>query len=404
MLMKYKVLSMMGVLALSAGAWVHAQDFDDIYYDGSSTTSTVKEDAKTAVVVRTPRRATTQLLAADYDVPARYKVSVEKNYKTERDVDEYNRRTGEYAYDAYADTLHGSNESQYTFSNTKRIERFYNPDVVVASSDADLIELYYDETPAQINITFGTSYPGWTTWYDPWYYHNTLWGLGYYDPWFWPYGYRYTWYGWHGPWYYSSWSWGWGRPYWGWSRPYWGWSRPYWGGWYGHHYRHDRPFGGGHHYGSGRPGYAYGGGSMGGRRPNSGRGTGSHVGGSGRKQPGGGGRMGTSMGSRRPGYATGSVGNVGTRGAARSTQGITRSYSGSRPSSMGSSRPGYATGSVGTRSSSSSSRGYASPSRSYSPSHSSSGSRSYGGGGFSGGGGTRGGGGGGFSGGGGRRR
>ena len=273
--MKYKVLSMMGVLALSAGAWVHAQDFDDIYYDGSSTTSTVKEDAKTAVVVRTPRRATTQLLAADYDVPARYKVSVEKNYKTERDVDEYNRRTGEYAYDAYADTLHGSNESQYTFSNTKRIERFYNPDVVVASSDADLIELYYDETPAQINITFGTSYPGWTTWYDPWYYHNTLWGLGYYDPWFWPYGYRYTWYGWHGPWYYSSWSWGWGRPYWGWSRPYWGWSRPYWGGWYGHHYRHDRPFGGGHHYGSGRPGYAYGGGSMGGRRPNSGRGTGS---------------------------------------------------------------------------------------------------------------------------------
>ena len=104
MLMKYKVLSMMGVLALSAGALVHAQDYDDIYYDGSSTTSTVKEDSKTAVVVRTPRRATTQLLPANADVPARYKVSVEKNYKAERDVDEYKRRTGEYAYDPYADT------------------------------------------------------------------------------------------------------------------------------------------------------------------------------------------------------------------------------------------------------------------------------------------------------------
>lgn len=415
-LMKYKFFALMGVLALSAGPFVHAQDYDDIYYDGA----TQVEKAK-VTEVKTPRRATvTHVVTSNSDVPASYKVSVQKNYKAERDVDEYNRRTGEYAQDPYAlaDTLADDGTS---FSNTQRIERFYNPDVVVASNDADLIELYYDDTP-NLTIHIGNGYYpyntwglGWTTFYDPWYssvwydsyysswyYRPRLWGYSYFDPWPWGFGWRTSWYGWHRPWYYTSW--GWGHH----------WNRPYWGGhhWYGG-YNNGRNHFGGHHSGGGRPGYATG--SMGGRRPNGNHG----VSGFNRNHHmSSGTRPGSSMGNRRPGYATG---NVGTRGASgmSSSRSITRSYNGSRPQTSGSvssgaRRPGYATGSSSGTRSYSPSHSSSSSSRSYSPSHSSSsssrsysgGGRSYSGGGYSGGGHSGGGhsGGGGFSGGGGRRR
>ena len=226
--MKLRVLSLLGVLALGAGTVIQAQDYDDIYYDGSSTTTEVKQETKR---VETAKVRT--------EVPTRYKVTVEKNYQTERDVDEYNRRGGIYAQPEN-DTLY-LDEPTYdegTFGNTKRIERFYNPDIVILSDDAELVELYYDNAPT-VNLIIGSNYGytprvGWgfgytNYWYDPWYsFYDPFWDPWYYS-WHRPY---YGWYGWHGPRFYTSWSWGWG---WhgGWRGWYDPWARPW--GHYGPH-------------------------------------------------------------------------------------------------------------------------------------------------------------------------
>ena len=232
--MKYRFYALIGLLALSAGAILQAQDYDDIYYDASKSSASTK--AKVAQPAKT--------VAVYGEVPERYKEAVQVNYSTNRDVDEYNRRGAydpsnmpAFEVDINGDTIYFDNDSIYddeAFANTRRIERFYNPDVVILSDDDDLVELYYSETPT-INLIVGSDwgydyydwgfyssyYPWYTGWYEPW---------GWYSPWRWRaswyYGYRpwgWSW-GYH-PWYYSSWSWGWGRSYWDWGhRPYWGWS------------------------------------------------------------------------------------------------------------------------------------------------------------------------------------
>ena len=60
---------------------MHAQDWDDIYYDGSKSTT-----------VKTEKPASTKVTAS---TPATTKVTVERFYQNDRDVDEYNRR-GDY--------------------------------------------------------------------------------------------------------------------------------------------------------------------------------------------------------------------------------------------------------------------------------------------------------------------
>lgn len=374
----------MAVLALGAGGMMHAQDWDDIYYDGSKSTT-----------VKTEKPASTKVTAS---TPATTKVTVERFYQNDRDVDEYNRRgdyeqlAGEfgdstYTYEGTADFETGS-----TFSNTQRIERFYNPDVVVLSDDADLIELYYNDTPS-VNLIIGTNYAtsgwGWgspyhryTRWYDPWY-------LDYYfyDPWYRPYWYGYSygprlwgwnywhtgWYGWGG--YYGSWYWG--RPY------YWDYGYRHHGGYWGHNNWHS----GGHGYRpngrqpgdhrsllSNNHGHSTNNGQLSGRR-------GAH------SAPGTGGTM---SGRTRPNTSSG---NVGTMNRTRPTTGNVTprgSNYGGRTSS------GYSGGSSRNHRSSSSS---GSSSRSYTPR---TGGSSHGGG-YSGGGSSRGGGGG-YSGGGGGGR
>lgn len=227
--MKLRVLSLLGVLALGAGTVIHAQDYDDIYYDGTKTTTEVRETRK----VETPKART--------EVPTRYKVTVEKNYQTDRDVDEYNRRGGIYAQPEN-DTLYidaTDYESPSTFGNTQRIERFYNPDIVILSNDDELVELYYDNAPT-INLVIGSNYGysprfGWgfgNYWYDPWYsLYDPFWDPWYYSGW---YGWHrpfYSWGGWYRPWHYSSWGWrGWYGGWYGWHEP---WGRPW-----GHHGPH----------------------------------------------------------------------------------------------------------------------------------------------------------------------
>ena len=234
---KYRILAMLGIMALTTGSML-AQDYDDIYYDASKSKAAVKTK------VETPAKT----VAVYGDVPEKYKVAVQDNYRVERDVDEYNRHVAYepvYEIDINGDTIYYDNDTIYeeAFANTRRIERFYNPDVVILSDDDDLVELYYDESPT-INLIVGSdwtsgSYYGWdyasyyypwyTGWYDPWYI-----GFDWYRPWRWHspwyYGYYSHWhYGYYSPWYYNYWyvPYGGVRPY-GWDWDYRAnWTRPH---------------------------------------------------------------------------------------------------------------------------------------------------------------------------------
>ena len=392
--MKLRVLTLLGVLALGAGTVIHAQDYDDIYYDGSKTTTAVKKETKRVETTKTRT-----------EVPTRYKVTVEKNYQTERDVDEYNRRGGIYAQldndTLYLDSL--AYDDQSMFGKTQRIERFYNPDVVVLSDDDELVELYYDNAPT-VNLVIGSNYG-----YSP----RVGWGIGYgsywYDPWYSLYDPFYD------PWYYSGWY-GWHRPYYGWHTPwyysYWGWGNPWHGvytGWYGW----GHPWGG--HYWGGGPGRYWGGPGAGHWANNQGR---WHGGRHANRLPGD--NRSLLTGGRRAGMTTTSSRGIrAANGNTRGTSAGTITNGRTRPSTMsgvtaGRTRPsgrvgninrsttsgmtgGYSGGSVRNRGTSSSSTtrsyspGSSSSSRSYSPrspsrssSYGSSGSsRSYSGGGYS---------------------
>ena len=96
----------------------------------------------------------------------------------------------------------GDSISDEAFANTRLIERFYNPDIVILSDDDDLVELYYDESPSVSLIigsdwgygSYWSSYYPWYSWgsYYPWYtsygpyytYYHRGWGYGYYRPWY----------------------------------------------------------------------------------------------------------------------------------------------------------------------------------------------------------------------------
>ena len=401
--MKYRLLTLLGLLAFSAGSMMQAQDYDDIYYDASkSSTSTTKEKTKVVKPVKT--------IAVYGDVPETYKVTAQSNYRVERDEDEYNRH-GEYApqyeVDINGDTVYYDEE---TFANTRRIERFYNPDVVILSDDDDLVELYYDESPT-INLFigddwgFGPSY-GWASSYYPWYTYDSYypWYYGWYGPWYYPW--RYGWYSsyyWHGYWNYY-------RPGWihGWDH--WAWD----GGWHNHGYwndHHNRPIYNNSHSGTGidrrRVGLATnrnGRGRVDAAAPHTNRNSIAARGADRTSRSG----VGTATNRSRGGYASSrGGGNMGSR----NSSGVTPRSSGSVSRSSGGSRSysGSSGSYSGGRSSSSSSSGSAwrgSPSSSSGSSYSGGGRGSGGGSysGSSGGGSSHSGSSGGSSGGGGRRR
>ncbi len=227
--MKYRLLTLLGLIALSGAsmpAW--SQDYDDVYYDAKKDNGekTILKPAATQV------KSQPQRVVVSGSQP--YKVTIQSgsNIVNGRDVDEYNRRNGYEYYDTtgYASAL---DENQGDFSNTQRIERFYNPDIVINSNDNDLITLYYDSAPT-VNLTIGSSWWGpsigwgWSGWYGP------RWSYSYYDPWFYS--------SWYGPHWYAGWSWGWYDPLFSWG---WGWGGP------GYHWGWDGP---GHHWGWGGPG------------------------------------------------------------------------------------------------------------------------------------------------------
>lgn len=203
----------------SPSAW--DDDEDDIYYSESKADRQKREEQKKAREAaaaaaaanaasgyyRVPERAT------NYPDPSLY---VPEGAGLNMDVDAYNRR-GQFlvADSVSADSLQGAD----TYAYTRRLERFYDSDIVNASGDDDLIDSYYStQSQPDINVYVVNPSPwSYGAWYNPWYY----------NPWYGP-SWSMSW-GWADPWYGPSWSWCWGwGPAWG---PAWSWGPGWYPGW-----------------------------------------------------------------------------------------------------------------------------------------------------------------------------
>lgn len=207
--MNIKRLSLMSMLVAAtlavsaspaASGW---DDDDDIYYNPASEPKQPKKPAVQSNYV--PNTVVNYPGADTYAAPAGSGLKV--------DVDEYNRR-GQFLVSTDTASTDTVGQDADTFAYTRRLERYYNPDIVNGSGDSDLINYYYATEPASdINVYVVNTWPTWpaySSWYSPWYV----------SPWYWP---SYSW-SYYDPWY--SWSWGWG-PSWG---PSWGWHPgPGWG-------------------------------------------------------------------------------------------------------------------------------------------------------------------------------
>lgn len=201
-----KIRESLIVLSLMLGTAIGAvaQDYydDDIYYNADKARKEQAEKARKAAEER--KKAAQPLPGSDM-----YVVNTGNN----RDVDEYNRR---YVTREVVDTTMNENGD---FVYTRRIERFYNPDIVAASGNEDLQYNYYESLADQnsTNVNIYVTNP------DPWYY--SAWAPSWYYSWGYPYYYRSSWWGPSWSW---SWNWGWGPSWsWGWGYP--GWGYPGWG-------------------------------------------------------------------------------------------------------------------------------------------------------------------------------
>ncbi|MDE6684457.1 MAG: hypothetical protein K2J94_04675, partial [Duncaniella sp.] len=173
---------------------VNAQSYfdDDIYYDASKATKKT-QPKKVTQTYTTP----STVIVAEYPAADTYTVRGTRSIS----VDDYNRR-GIFASDSLTNDTTASD-----FTYTRRIEQFYNPEIVSGSGDAELANIYYME-PEQVNVYINTPSAYWG--YD--YFYPSY---GWYDPyWSWNYNWR-----WNSPWYWNSWY----DPYWAWG-PSWGWG------------------------------------------------------------------------------------------------------------------------------------------------------------------------------------
>lgn len=336
----------LSAIALSASAQSYFDD--DIYFDPAKAS---KKKPKVEKVDRysddpgyyyyTP--------VADYKPADSYSVSGTRSIS----VDAYNRR-GVFAPDSLS-----TDSAATDFQYTRRIEQFYNPEVVTGSKDKELAQIYYAE-PQTVNVYVNTPSSFWG--YDNFYPYSSYYNPYFYNP-SWRWGSSWYWSSWYDP--YWSWNWGWGPSWdWGWGPSYgWGWGPSYGWGWGHHHHgwgsswcpswdwgpgpsnRYDP-----RHPGAGnrRPG-ATAGTSHSGQssyRPGYGTNGGRHVSAGGNYRPGYSGSQAT-----RPGYGTSGNSNYrpgyGTNGnrhqGASSQSSNYRPNYGSQPSSTG--RPAYGSGS-----------------------------------------------------------
>lgn len=222
-----------GFTLMALPAMVNAQDYydDDIYTNApkvekkaqQNTRQQSQQPQQQGVTVYSSRNGNVSpAVTVNFPGADTYYV----NTGSTRNVDEYNRH-GQFLV---ADTLIAEPEETDAFSNTRRIQRFHNSDIVNIMSDDDymtfvtndptVINVYYNERPwgyytpysrwrwrfglPWLNVTWGI-YDPWYAWYDPWY-----------DPWYPTFGFNFGW----------TWGPSWG-PCWG-GGP--GWGGPGWGG------------------------------------------------------------------------------------------------------------------------------------------------------------------------------
>ena len=192
MKLKRIIFALAGIVATTTA--VNAQSYfdDDIYYDASKATKKT-QPKKVTQTYTTP----STVIVAEYPAADTYTVRGTRSIS----VDDYNRR-GIFASDSLTNDTTASD-----FTYTRRIEQFYNPEIVSGSGDAELANIYYME-PEQVNVYINTPSAYWG--YD--YFYPSY---GWYDPyWSWNYNWR-----WNSPWYWNSWY----DPYWAWG-PSWGWG------------------------------------------------------------------------------------------------------------------------------------------------------------------------------------
>lgn len=217
--MNRKLFFIAFVLGFAVCIQMQAQGYydDDIYFNASKAK---KEKAEAAQKKAEAKAASNYVQNKSVDFPGADTYEITGDLT--RDVDEYNRRgpsaSNKYAYgNMMPDSLLNGD-----FANTRRIERFHNPDIVEGSSDEDLQYLYYNDEQelqnAAANVTQVNVYLG-----SPWGWSWPYWSSRYWGPSWASWGWGPSW-GWD-PYWAGSWGWG---PSWSWS---WGWG-PGWGpGW-----------------------------------------------------------------------------------------------------------------------------------------------------------------------------
>lgn len=206
---------------------------DDIYYNAAKAKEKAEKKAAEKAMQEAEKRASQAYVpnrVVDYEDPAL--VVVNNGSGLNVDVDVYNRR-GQFLVSDTVAPMSSADVNPDTYEYTRRIERYYNSDIVNASGDAALIDSYYSTSPdTDINIYVVNASPwAYNSWYNPWGWNSFYWNSWYYPSWSLSWNYYNPWYSWSWGWGPSwSWgpSWGWG-PSWSWG-PSWGWGGPSWGG------------------------------------------------------------------------------------------------------------------------------------------------------------------------------
>ncbi len=171
------LLTLAGIVAVTSAATAQSFFDDDIYYDASKDKST----PKTTKTIRQTYSTPSTVIVAEYPSADTYTVNGTRRIS----IDDYNRR-GIFAKDSL------SNDTTATdFAYTRRIEQFYNPEIVSGSGDQELANIYYME-PERVNIYVNTPSAYWG--YDYFYPH-----FSWYSP-YWSFNWR-----WNSPWYWDSW-------------------------------------------------------------------------------------------------------------------------------------------------------------------------------------------------------
>ncbi|MDE6416595.1 MAG: hypothetical protein K2K68_06180, partial [Duncaniella sp.] len=180
--MKAKRLYLLAAAVLTAaGAWAQSF-FDDITYDASKAKKTPVPEAVTT---------------ASYPAADTYTVTGSRAIS----IDDYNRR-GVFAVDTAA---LAADTTATDFTYTRRIEKFYNPEIVNLVGDGEMAEIYFTE-PSTVNVYVNTPsnywgydyfYPGWSyasSWYSPWRWNSAWYWGSWYDPYYyWGPGWGYAW-------------------------------------------------------------------------------------------------------------------------------------------------------------------------------------------------------------------